>query len=363
MIVAAENKPKADAFEDLLKETVTMLIQEARKDVGHYLQQEGQRFEKVVCDMMIKKATRTPFAGKIQLISGHKFPDIVAKKHYGVEVKTSRQGWRSTGNSVLETTRIEDVERIYLMFGKMSKPIDVRFKPYEECLYDVAVTHSPRYLIDMEISQEETIFSKINQSYEKVSASSNPISPFIEYYRSIAKPGEDVWWLEGSQESESELVLPPTIRLWNNLSPTDQTEILSKALALFPEIFGNSSKKFNRFSIWLVQKFGIVHPNARDPFTAGGRCVLSVGGKDFRLPRIFDKLRTHLHKVVEAVENLSDEDAKYYWDDYFTGYGQKLPQWIEAISNESNSLPMMPKNFKTKDFIRERLETFNERKN
>jgi hypothetical protein len=49
----------------------------------------------------------------------------------------------------LETTRVEDVDRIYMMFGKLNKPVEVRFRPYECCLYEVAVTHSPRYLIDM----------------------------------------------------------------------------------------------------------------------------------------------------------------------------------------------------------------------
>jgi len=47
------------------------------------------------------------------------------------------------------------------LFGKLSTPVEFRCRKYEECLFDVAITHSPRYLIDMEIGKDESIFAKI----------------------------------------------------------------------------------------------------------------------------------------------------------------------------------------------------------
>ncbi len=54
------------------------------------------------------------------------FPDI-ALDRFGVEVKfTLNDTWRSVANSVLETNRIESVEKVYLVFGKMGGISEVR---------------------------------------------------------------------------------------------------------------------------------------------------------------------------------------------------------------------------------------------
>ena len=54
------------------------------------------------------------------------------------------------------------IERIYMTFGKLGgNPIEFLSKPYEQCLYGIAVTHMPRYLIDMRLNQGETIFDKM----------------------------------------------------------------------------------------------------------------------------------------------------------------------------------------------------------
>lgn len=107
------------------------------------------------------------FENTIELIGGQKFPDIVANKYYGIEVKTTTQNhWKTTGNSVLEGTRVDDVERIYMLFAKLASPIEFRCRPYEEVLSEVVVTHSPRYLIDMNLKVGNTIFDKIKMPYD-----------------------------------------------------------------------------------------------------------------------------------------------------------------------------------------------------
>ncbi|WP_212744209.1 hypothetical protein [Maribacter sp. ACAM166] len=59
---------------------------------------------------MTDLAVGSEFENSIELIGGQKFPDIVAKKFYGIEVKTTTQNhWKTTGNSVLESTRVDDV--------------------------------------------------------------------------------------------------------------------------------------------------------------------------------------------------------------------------------------------------------------
>ena len=95
---------------------------------------------------------RTPFrVEEIRLVSAQYFPDIIAEKYYGVEVKSTKENhWTSTGSSIVESTRDKNVENIYMLFGKLGgKTAEFKCRPYEDCLSDIAVTHSPRYLINM----------------------------------------------------------------------------------------------------------------------------------------------------------------------------------------------------------------------
>ena len=63
----------------------------------------------------------------------------------------------------METLRESEIEKVFLLFGRLSAPeIDFRCKPYEECLSEIAVTHSPRYLINMDMhGSDMTIFEKM----------------------------------------------------------------------------------------------------------------------------------------------------------------------------------------------------------
>ena len=59
---------------------------------------------------------------RIELISGHIFPDILLHKtKYGVEIKsTQKDAWTSTGSSIVESTRYKDAERIYMLLVNLA---------------------------------------------------------------------------------------------------------------------------------------------------------------------------------------------------------------------------------------------------
>jgi len=72
------------------------------------------------------------------------FPDI-AVGNFGVEVKfTLNDTWRSVANSVLETNRIDTVEKVYLIFGKMGGIPEVKWDDYEKSVVHVRTSHVPR---------------------------------------------------------------------------------------------------------------------------------------------------------------------------------------------------------------------------
>ncbi|KKQ03956.1 MAG: hypothetical protein US15_C0072G0002 [Candidatus Moranbacteria bacterium GW2011_GWF1_36_4] len=150
----------------------------------------GDEFETFVFEKMKESSVGTEFENTVKQTGAHAFPDIIAKKYFGVEVKvTTGNKWVSTGNSVLETTRIDDVKRIFLFFGKLGGDTDIRFRLYEECLYDIGVTHSPRYKINMELEIGKSIFDKMKIDYELFRSQSNLIAKVKDYYRSQLKDG------------------------------------------------------------------------------------------------------------------------------------------------------------------------------
>lgn len=161
MVVSINTEPNRPEFQLLLNNTLTELRKEAQYHQDKYLALNGSKLENEVVDVMRYCAKDTPFENSIELISGQRFPDIIANNFYGVEVKTTKSNhWKSTGSSVAEGTRVVGIEKIFMLFGKMCSPIEFMCKPYEDCLSEVVVTHSPRYLIDMNLPKGGTFLIK-----------------------------------------------------------------------------------------------------------------------------------------------------------------------------------------------------------
>lgn len=309
MIIAHNND--YGIFTEMLSNSVTQLQNKANTNVDYYLDRGGIHLEKDVYEVVNQNAKDTIFEGKIELISGQKFPDIVAyvnsKKAYGLEVKTTKSNkWKSTGSSIFEGTRVGDVQNIHLLFGKLSKPVKFKCRKYEECLYDVAITHSPRYLIDMDTAENETIFSKVGIEYDALRQLDNPFKPIKKYFREGLKEGEDLWWVDSSDESVRDL----SVKLWGNLQQEIKDELRISALAHFPILLSNNPNKYARLATWLVSKFGIVNHALRDTFTAGGQ--VDVGG--VMLPRIFNYISDNLDEIINIAGTISGDDISYYWE-------------------------------------------------
>lgn len=87
------------------------LLERSRKSLLGFLNGKKNisptHFESIVFGHMREGARGTTFEGKVRQTGTHAFPDIIANKYFGVEVKmTTSDHWTSTGNSVLETSRI-----------------------------------------------------------------------------------------------------------------------------------------------------------------------------------------------------------------------------------------------------------------
>lgn len=250
----------------------------------------ASQLENVVVKCMKEISCATPFdANEIKLISGLSFPDIIAETYYGVEVKSTQSDhWKSTGSSIIETTRNKNVEDIYLLFGKLGGQPQFKCKPYEDCLYDITVTHSPRYLIDMCIDKDQTIFAKMQTTYDNLRTSKDSIAQVRRYYRDKTKQekkGEMPWWLEDLNDKPKNDLLNKSnqlmIRHFSALDKAEKQIIITQLYILFPSYMIDG--KYMEPAMWLVAYHKVVSHNMRDYFSAGGQ-IKFINGKKLNTP-------------------------------------------------------------------------------
>lgn len=344
VIVIPTKAPSLEDFKLLMSKTDFTLNNFARNHEEHFIGKNGTELEKDVFAALKQSAKGTPFEGQeIKLVSGSSFPDIVAGRYYGVEVKSTKENkWKSIGSSILESTRIKDVERIFITFGKLGSPVRFRSRPYEECLYDISITHYPRYQIDMELKPGETIFDKMRKPYEELRQMSDPVKPVAEYYKSRLKPGQTLWWAGGAEAIESTSIAP-YISIWNTLDSETQKDLLAKGYAYFPELLTQQGPgiktKYNRFTLWIAQK-GIVSPNVRDACSAGGKAdVHTWNGLYPQLPAVFLRVHEIRKDIWKEIVEAPIEVLEEYWQERIENGERRIDQWCQKAAKYAVKAP------------------------
>lgn len=330
MIVAERTEAETHEFEGLLERSTRMLKSRFRDTATPAT---PDAFETEVCNHMRTAATDTPFADAIKQTTAMAFPDIVARRLFGVEVKmTKKDDWRSTGNSVREFSRVDGIERIYMLFGKFGGTFDVRTRPYQDCLSEVAVTHSPRYLIDMTLRRGQTIFDKIGIAYDELRTDPQIIARIKAHYRAQLKEGQELWWLQ------EDAAVSPVIRPFSSLSPEDKHRLKVEAYVLFPEILGRSTTKFERVAAAWIADHGIVSASLRDVFTAGGRVDVAALGS---LPQIIAQFHDLAPDILRALATIEADRLAHYWRT--TAIAEdRLDQWLALVEQHDNDTHDMP---------------------
>jgi hypothetical protein len=253
------------------------------------------------------------------------FPDI-AIDQYGIEVKfTTNDTWRSVANSVLESNRVDGIEKIYIVFGKMGGSSDVRWAKYEDCVMHVRTSHVPRF--EVEIGAVHSLFEQMGVSYE-VFRSLN-IHEKMEYIRSYArsrlKVGERLWWLEDSPEEEH--TLPIQARLYTSLSTEEKKRLRAQAVLLCPRIVssGRSRNKYDDVVLLLLTYHGVLCHQARDLFSAG-----SVAN-----PKNDDAGGLYIERAISLIEpeiriaasEIEDDLLMEYWG-YSVPQKDRIREWL-----------------------------------
>lgn len=83
--------------------------------------------------------------------------------------------------------------------------------------------------------------------------------------------------------------------------------------------------------MWMVSEKGIVSPNIRDIFSAGGR--IEIGGISYPgIMKIFQKYNTQIKMLIDTIP---ESTFSFYWK---TGIHQnRLEQWIDLANLSSTN--------------------------
>jgi hypothetical protein len=222
----------------------------------------------------------------------------------------------------MESTRIEDVNRINVLFAKL-QPFKVRTMNFEDCVSGVSVTHSPRYLIDFDIEPEDSIFKKIGIPYDEVRLQEKPFNCFKEFFREKARQSNtDLWYLADDSLSNGVEEYPSLdVKFYSDLTSEERKHLTAKALLLFPEVLTKTAN-YKNTSLWLL-KMGILNHSLRDMFSASKNVQMfgyTVPSKFMRLHKYFDYIvdtvlsgETFPIDVQDKYPDLTDKDIIEQW--------------------------------------------------
>ena len=194
------------------------------------------------------------------------FPDIKANG-FGIEVKyTSQDTWLAVGNSIFEGMRDQEVENVYVVFGKTGGQPEVRWRKYQDCVTHVRVSHAPRFVIEME-GERESLFSHLGIAYNDFAQLDDvgKMRYVRDYSRGRLKQGERLWWIEPAHS------VPIEARTYMSLSQAEKRTLRAEAALLCPQVCGGSRarNKYTDAALYLLTRHGVLCTQARDLFSAG----------------------------------------------------------------------------------------------
>lgn len=342
------------AFRQLIDSVLVTLNEKAAKEIKRFKGMSPSDLEVEVFQTIKEACGKGSVFQKdeVRLVSGMRFPDILVGRNFGVEVKsTNKDHWTSTGSSIVESTRDKDVECIFLLFGKLGGDTpEFRCRPYQDVLSEVAVTHSPRYRIDMTLGAGDTIFDKMGVSYKDLRSSKNQIAAVQDYYRkkALAEGHQMPWWISDDKSADSSVGM--NIRSWRILKTKEKSLLVAQLLLLFPEVILG---EYENAAMWLVSVKGIVCTNLRDPFSAGGT-VKKMNGVTLEspMPHIVKTLQEKYPIILALINGTED------FQDQIKAFNPGLlpniiDRWYEQIQSSLNRLGVY---FPVEELLKSNLE-------
>lgn len=278
---------------------------------------------------------------KINLISGHRFPDIdifIDDVKYGVELKSSQKGvWTIPGNSIFESISDEDYSEIFVMFGSRKKdPVtktfvfqyEIKYKKYWKATSSISVTHSPRFIINMD--SEQTIFTSLLEYNNFRQMSDENKAKFAQ--KILREKTNGVKWYV-SPEVESVKVTN-----FSELSYERKKELLTELFVLFPTDILRKRNDYTRCTNYLIDTYYIYSKSLRDVFSAGGK----INKNGVLIPQTIQTFLNYQNSIDYILRKANDEFKEVAYscwgilpkEDFISDYKLIVNNWASKEFHE-----------------------------
>lgn len=232
---------------------------------------------------------------------GHSFPDVsFTGSGVGIELKGATSNRKFNGNSVVASTMLPNLKKIFLMYW-IGSAGDIGHKDYFDCVATPVVTHSPRFQLDIDLDKNTSMFGtgpdKVG-TIDEVIFTSNGIDSekIIKWMSDKAKrKGETPWWIS---TDESLPTGSTGITKFTNMPEDKKRQFLKCAFLSFPKILDKTSPtKYNGLFEWAILTHSAY--TTRDDYSAGGQITIT-------LPKFSASPITLPQCVQGAIDSLSN---------------------------------------------------------
>ncbi|WP_438980112.1 hypothetical protein [Polynucleobacter sp.] len=277
---------------------------------------------------------------------GHAFPDVsITGSGVGIELKGATSNRKFNGNSVVASTMLPNLKKIFLMYW-IGSAGDIGYKDYFDCVATPVVTHSPRFQLDIDLDKNASMFGtdpdKVG-TIDDVIFTGNGIDSekIIKWMSDKAKrKGETPWWI--STDESLPTGSTGLIQL-NKVAKDKKKEFMKYSFLGFPKILAKSSPtKYAGLFEWAIQTRSIYAD--RDDYSAKGKVAFNIpafNANPIRLPR-------SVQVAIDALSNDSEVDAKELKkihgrdfadvDDFLNWYEDQLQQNLRHTYAKVKSL-------------------------
>lgn len=317
------------AIDETLIDEVTVAVKD-RMQKSPVQKVRGTEFEKIVYEEL--KNAGIPEENITHRTN--KFPDYIiddGTRKVGIEVKkTDADKWEVPGGSIYESLR-NNVET-YVLMGKYGGTPDAVYRKYEECISDLKVTHSPRFLLKMDVDPGEDYLSRKNAT----DLLDLPEGPELNRrIRELLRTDKDTWY-----GGETEMT---AIAEYASLGAEEKNAIFIDAVTLFPETTGSDYKSF---APWMVYKCLVWCPNVRDVFSAGG--TRDCGG--FWGSAVMGRILDNNVQIKKRISEMTNEEIEAQWGlTDKMDLPERIEKWIglvgKRISVSSKVVKLNRKNY------------------
>ncbi|HEM5642209.1 hypothetical protein ACS60V_03640 [Streptococcus suis] len=278
---------------------------------------------------------------KVKLISGHHFPDmdiILNGIKYGVELKSSQKGvWAIPGNSIFESISEDDYSDIFVMFGSRKKdPLTkqfvfqyrIKYKKYWEVTSSISVTHSPRFIINMD--SEQGVFASLSEYDEFRKMSDDEKAVFAQKILREKVDGVK-WYVAPDIESVQ-------VTNFSELSQTRKDKLLIELLVLFPTDVLRKRNDYTRCIHYLIDKYYVYSKSLRDTFSAGGR----IDKNGVLIPQTLQTFLRYKEAIYSVLQTANDEFKQVAYScwgilpkqDFISDYRLVVDNWVNKEFRE-----------------------------